>query len=234
MGQISMPQDEKVRVALPPELTRQFSALRRRLFSLESIFAASLGFSALLLSFFLLFVSDRLWDTPAWLRICLMLASVGTVAGVAFWWARRYVIYPRDLRALAHLVQHKHRRLGDRLLGIVELADEKNRPAHFSAELYEAAIAQVSAESNKYDFTTAVEPKRTRTQLWITSGLTILALLPVLIIPKAGWNSFVRWLMPVSKTPRFTLVQLDSLPREQIVPHGEKFTVSGKILYRSF
>src|SRR5688572_21465204 len=106
-----MPQDEKVKVALPEDLSRQFVSLRKRLFSLESIFAISFGFSALLLSFFLLFISDRFWNTPAWLRLFFLLAAVVCVAGLAFWWARRYLIKPRDLRALAHLVQRKYPRL---------------------------------------------------------------------------------------------------------------------------
>ena len=54
-----MPQEEKVTVSLPEDLSRQFEHLRRRLFSLESLLAVTLGISALLLAYFLLFVSDR-------------------------------------------------------------------------------------------------------------------------------------------------------------------------------
>src|SRR5690242_2353029 len=133
-----MPQDEKVTVSLPESLRRQFENLRTRLFSFESTFALAFALSAILLGMFLNFVSDRFWDTPIWLRVLFFVgALLGMVAAVA-WWLQRWVVRPRGMREFAVLVQHKFRRLGDRLLGIVELADEAKRPAYFSPELYKA------------------------------------------------------------------------------------------------
>jgi hypothetical protein len=229
-----MPPPEKVNVALPEDVNRQFAALRRRLFSVESIFAISLALSAILLSFFVVFISDRFIDTPPVARLICLVAALCAIAGIAFRWARLWLFQPRDLRALSQLVQKKYHRLGDRLLGIVELADEARRPAYFSAELYEAAISQVSAESAPCDFSAAVDPKPTRLQLWITGGLLLLVLLPLLVVPKAGWNALCRWLSPLGGIPRFTLVELEDLPGEQIIPHGEKFTISGSAKFKSF
>jgi hypothetical protein len=229
-----MPQEEKVTVALPENLQRQFVDLRSRLFSLETVFALAAAASAILLSLFLIIVSDRLWDTPAWLRVIMLGLGLLSVGAATAWWLRRWVIRPPDLKTLAVLVQKRYRRLGDRLLGIVELSDAATRPVYFSPELYRAAIAQVTEEASKYNFTEAANHLRTRRQLILGSALLLLVFLPALILPAATWNSFRRWIAPLAQIPRFTLVELAGMPREQIVAHGEKFSFSGKLKYRSF
>jgi hypothetical protein len=229
-----MPQDEKVTVSLPESLQRQFTDLRNRLFSLETLFAVAAGLSAILLSFLLVIISDRLWDTPIWLRVTIFGAGLLSAIGSVLWWLRLWVLKPRDLRALAVLVQRKYRRLGDRLLGIVELSDEASRPVYFSPELYRAAITQVTEEAIKYNFSDAANRTRTNRQLLAGTGLLLLVIIPALILPAATWNSFRRWIAPLARIPRFTLIELASLPRERVVAHGEKFKVSGKVIYRSF
>jgi hypothetical protein len=229
-----MPQDAKVTVSLPESLQRQFTDLRNRLFSLESLFALAAAVSAILLSLLLVIISDRLWDTPAWLRAAIFGAGLLAALGTLFWWLRLWVFQPRDLRALAVLVQRKYRRLGDRLLGIVELSDEATRPAYFSPELYRAAITQVTEQAVKYNFSDAANHARTNRQLFAGGGLLFLVLLPALILPDATWNSFRRWIAPLARIPRFTLVELAGMPQERIIAHGEKFTLPGTIVYRSF
>jgi hypothetical protein len=229
-----MPQDEKVTVGLPESLQRQFTDLRNRLFSLETLFAVAAGLSAVLLSFLVIVISDRLWDTPMWLRVVVFGLGLFSAAAAALWWLRKWVIQPPDLRSLAILVQRKYRRLGDRLLGIVELSDEATRPAYFSPELYRAAIGQVTDEAIKYNFSEAANRTRTRRQLLTGAGLLVLVIIPAAILPAATWNSFRRWITPLAQIPRFTLVELVGLPQERIVAHGEKFAFSGKVKYRSF
>ncbi|HEX7862399.1 MAG TPA: hypothetical protein VF773_18825 [Verrucomicrobiae bacterium] len=229
-----MPLEEKVTVALPENLERQFTDLRKRLFRLETLFALASAVSAILLSFFFVIVSDRLWDTPIWLRVILFGAGFLAAAAALMWWLRKWVIQPPDLKALAILVQRKYRRLGDRLLGIVELTNEKTRPAYFSPELYRAAIAQVNDEASKYNFSDAANSRASRRQMLTSAGLVLIVLLPAIILPDATWNSFQRWIVPFAQISRFTLVEVAGLPRERIVAHGEKFTVSGKLAYRSF
>jgi hypothetical protein len=117
-----MPLDEKVTVALPENLERQFTSLRQRLFSLETLLALAAGFSALFVSLLCIIISDRLWDTPIWLRTTFFFIGILGAAGALIWWLRKWVIQPPDTKALAVLVQRKYRRLGDRLLGIVSPA----------------------------------------------------------------------------------------------------------------
>lgn len=229
-----MPEPEKVTVALPESLRHQFADLQKRLFSLETLFAVAGIVTAGLLGLFLLFLSDRLWDSPVWLRALLFGGPILAVCALVLWWVRLWVIHPRDWRALAVLVQRKYRRLGDRLLGIVELSEESKRPAYFSPELYNAAIEQVATESGKYDFSQAADQRRVRRQLWFGGALFVLVALAAFVLPEATWNSFRRWITPLARIPRFTLVELAELPSEQIVPHGEKVGISGKVKYRSF
>ncbi len=221
-------------IDLPEAVRLQFNGLEKRLLRIETAAAVAVALSALLASYFVLFVSDRFWDTPSWLRVCFLLAAIIVAAGAGFWWTTRWVLKRRDLRALAVLVQHKYRRLGDRLLGIVELADEKSRPAFFSPELYAAAIHQVAEESGKYDFLEAVSDRRGKREMYLAAAVLVLALLPALLVPAAGWNVLRRWLAPFAHVPRFTLVEIEGLPQNQIVPHGEAFEISGRVIYRSF
>lgn len=228
-----MPQEEKVTVALPENLERQFSELRKRLFNLQTLFAIAAAASAILLSLLLVMISDRLWDTPVWLRALFFGAGLLGAVAALVWWLRKWVIRPPDMEALAVLVQRKYRRLGDRLLGIVELSHESTRPAYFSPELYRAAISQVNEEASKYDFTQAANRSTTRRQLITSGALLLIVILPAMLLPDATWNSFRRWIAPLAKIPRFTLVELAGLPQERIVPHGEKFAVQGSVNYRS-
>src|SRR5215213_595601 len=132
-----MPVEEKV--ALPENLERQFGDLRKRLFNLETLFAAGAAISSVLLSFLLVIISDRLWDTPTWLRTLFFAMGFVGSAMALVWWLRRWVVNPPEPLCPAVLVQRKYRRLGDRLLGIVELSNESTRPHYFSPELYRAA-----------------------------------------------------------------------------------------------
>jgi hypothetical protein len=226
--------DQRDSVRLPEGLRRQFAELERRLWRVETLAAVCLGLSGLAGSLLALFISDRIGDTPPWLRGLISLAGLAVLALAVVAWSRNWIWQRRDQRALANLVQKQFRKLGDRLLGIVELANEAQRPAYFSPALYEAAINQVAAEARGYNFreAVAVQPVHTR-------GTALLALLAVILaaavaVPAAFWNSLLRWAAPLSATPRFTLVALDDFPAEQVVPHGETFVVAGQVQYRSF
>jgi hypothetical protein len=226
--------ENQVLVSLPEALRRQFAELERRLWTLETTVAVCCASGGLISSYLILFVSDRFWETPVWLRLAITLLGVGVLAAAGFWWAKKWVLQRRDFRALSKLVQKKYRRLGDRLLGIVELADEKQRPIHFSPALYRAAIKQVAADAMQFDFREAVRVKPARVYTFALAGLVVLLLFPMLIVPAAGWNAFLRWMAPASGVTRYTLVNLEGLPQEQIVPHGEPFEVTGSVQYRSF
>jgi hypothetical protein len=221
-------------VDLPEGLRRQFAHVSRRLWSAETAMAGCVAVGALVLSYLGLFLSDRCLDTPVWLRLTAGIAGLGAVLSAGYWWTARWLLKPRDSLARAVHVQRFYRRLGDRLLGVVELADERARPADFSPALYRAAIQQVAAEAAEFDFGNTVNLRPAKSSVTALLGLLALSLLPLLLVPAAGWNSFRRWIAPTAAIDRYTLVALEELPRQQIVPHGEPFDVECAVRYRSF
>jgi hypothetical protein len=226
--------DSKNRVSLPESLLRQFAGLERRLWKVETLLACSFALSGLILSFLGLFVSDRFWETPVWLRVALAGAGWACMLWALWLWLRVWVFRRRDQKDLAVLLQRGHRRLGDRLLGIVELADERRRPSHFSPELYRAAIDQVASEAAQLDFRAAVDSALARRFAMVLLAVSILGLVPLWLSVQATANAFQRWAAPTSAVPRFTLVSLEGLPGEQIVAHGEPFQLRCQVQYRSF
>ncbi|MBI2927067.1 MAG: hypothetical protein HYY24_15335 [Verrucomicrobia bacterium] len=226
--------DKQNSVSLPEGLRRQFAGLERRLWRVESAEPAGVAGIGLVVSYLALFVSDRIWDSPVALRVGIASASVALVAGTLLWWAKRWIFQRRNLRALSVLVQEKYRRLGDRLLGIVELTEEQHHLPDFSPALYRAAIHQVATEAAEYDFEEAISSRRAKRCLIALGGLVAVLLLPVLLVPTAAGNAFARWVLPVASIERFTLVNLEQLPAEKIVAHGEPFEVSCAVTYRSF
>jgi hypothetical protein len=226
--------DNDLPVTLPEELRRQFAEVQRRLWRVETTVALCSIMAGLVASLLALFISDRLWDTPPGLRLVLSLLGLAVVIAAFCNWARRWLWHRRGLQDMANLVQKKYRRLGDRLLGIVELAAEQRHLANFSPALYHAAIHQVADEARQYDFRQSVSA-RPAEKFALGAGAAVVCWLALsLALPQASWNTFLRWLAPMADIPRYTLVGLDGLPRELIVPHGEPFAISGNVRYRSF
>jgi hypothetical protein len=212
-------------ISLPSALNRQFDLLERRLWRLEALVAVTGGIGCLLLSYLLQFVSDRLWDTPPWLRFILAMAGWAGLALFAWNYGSRWIWGRRSIRALAVIVQKRYRRLGDRLLGIVELADPAARPSHYSAELCNAAIAQVAGEASLFDFEEAAGNRHPRRCVLACLALGVLVACIAAIAPEAGWNSLLRWLRPTAGVERYTFVSIDALPDHLVVAQGEPFEI---------
>ena len=219
---------------LPENLRLKFQALERRLWWVDTTIAVCGALSGLIISYALIFISDRFWDTPPVLRAVCTLAGLGVSAWFAWGWLRHWVWQRRDSRALANVVQRKHRRLGDRLLGIVELADEGKRPANVSAELCRAAIDQVSTEAVSFDFGAAVATRKPKIYFLVAVLLGALILAPWCFLPGASWNAFARWVWPGKSVERYTFVSLDQLPSSMVVAHGEPFEISCTVRLHPF
>ena len=221
-------------ISLPDSLRAQFAALERALWRAETTHAACGGVAALAASFALLFLCDRVGDTPKALRAALLLAGVAGAAWFAVRWCRSWVWQRRDLRALSNVVQHGHRRLGDRLLGIVELAEEKQRPQNMSLALCRAAIRQVSADAAKFDFCAVVNARPARLAAFAMAAVLVPVAFAFGLAPAAGWNALQRWAAPVAGIQRYTFIALENLPAQLVVAHGEPFELVAKVNYRSF
>lgn len=218
--------ESNVEAQLPENLRAQFKRLERRLWWVDTIVAISAVASGFMVSYALVFVSDRFWDTPAWLRAGVSLAGLAWAAAFIWGWLRQWTFQRRDFRGLSLIVQRHYRRLGDRLLGIVELADERSRPINVSPALCRAAIHQVSAEAVRMEFREAVALRKPRICLVGGMCLVALVLTPWILVPEAGWNTLARWFWPGSGTSRFTFVNIESLPDRLVVAHGEPFEIS--------
>ena len=218
---------------LPENLRRQFARLERRLWKVETASLLGVALAAVAASWLGLLVSDRLWDTPVWLRSALLGLALAAVTTTAIFWLKQWVLRRRDWRDLSDVVQRRYRLVGDRLLGIVELATQRDHPANYSPELCRAAIRQVAEEAGRYNFCAAVDSRNAKKLAGFAALLWVPVVLAVLMESKLAWNVSQRWLAPVAAIERHTLVDLAELPTTLIVPHGEAFEVTGDIVYRS-
>ena len=85
------PTDNQPVVTLPQELRQKFVDLERRLWTLETVVAVCSVLAGLILSYLILFLSDRLWDTPVWLRVII------SAGGAGVYLVRLPLVKPMDL-----------------------------------------------------------------------------------------------------------------------------------------
>lgn len=220
---------------LPAGLRAQFAALEKRLRWLETVWACVVAGGGLLGSFGLFFVADRLIEVPVWLRWAFFLVTASCLVATAWWWARRWWWRRPSWEDLAKVVQRRHRRLGDRLLGIVELAHQKQAEGEVvSPALCRAAIAQVAEEAEGLSFLEAVDFQSVKRWGMALAALGILTVGAAALAPQAWTNALARWAWPGSGAERFTFVEILGLPRQLIIPMGEPHELRAELRYRSF
>ncbi len=212
-----------------PESTRvrlvQFQKRVRVVKIAEGILAGLLG---LVLSYLAVFVIDRFIDTSAILRTALL--CVGSI-GMAVLFplkCHRWVWGTRRMEQVAILLKHKFPALGDQLLGIIELAHSEN-DLGTSTRLAQAAIQQVDAAVRGRNFSDAVPHARHRFWATVVAVPALLALLACAVVPAAGFNAMARWLMPWRDVERYTFAQVQNLPNQMVVPHGEEFGLDASL-----
>jgi hypothetical protein len=209
---------------LPDGIRGKLIRFRRRVWAVKLAEGVLGGLLGLLLSFLFVFGLDRLGDTPAWLRMFLLAAGA---TGLAVWlplqW-HRWIWRCRRLDQVARLVGRRFPRLGDQLLGIVELVQSDLDPGRSEA-LCRAALNQVDREAHQHDFADAVPHPRHRWWAWAASVPLAAALAALLLAPAAGSNALIRWLLPWRPTERYTFTQLQAVPRQMVVPYAEPFSV---------
>lgn len=204
---------------LPEGLRRrleQFQRLVWRVKLAEGALAACLG---LALSLLLVVGLDRLVDTPPlWRAVLLVAGSAGWGAWLPVVW-HDWVWRIRTLENVARLLRRAYPRLGDQLLGIVEL----ERNASGSPALIRAAFEQADEKLARQGLEGAAP--RTRSAAWgaALGGLAALGVAGGIVAPEAVGNAALRWLAPWRDTPRYTFAQTKDLPERIVVPYGEDF-----------
>jgi hypothetical protein len=211
---------------LPESLENQIRQFERKLKITETLIAVASIFCGLGFSLLLLFLTDRFWNTPLWGRGAIAIAGFIAVCLGARFWLNRWIIRKRNFKDLSVMIQQKHRELGDRLLGVVELSERQGADDNISPELCEAAINKIAEKSSHIDFEQAIDRKKFKKFIIVALVLAmVLAILP-LINKDAFVNAFKRWSMPLSKVERFTFVKFKDLPDSLVVPHGENFSLT--------
>jgi hypothetical protein len=214
---------------LPPVLEGKLADFRRRVWIVkltEGVLAAAFG---LAVSYLLVFALDRFMETPVWLRAAILITVAGGIGlGLPLKW-HRWVWSQRSLEAAARLLRRKLPRLGDQLLGIVELARMEDGSNGRSETLVRAAMAQAADAVKDQDFSRAVPHARHRQWAWASAGVGALVLAGFLVVNPAARNALARWLMPWSDTERYTFARVEKLRDKMVVPYAEPFDLPVKL-----
>ena len=208
---------------LPETLEAQLSGFRRRVWTIKMAEAAAVAVFAVIATFLAVFAFDRLWDTPRWLRLLLWMVALGS-CGIVPLYLHRWVWRRRRPEQLARLLSRNLPRLGDQLLGIIELSHSKGEQAR-SRALCEAAIQHVAEDAQKKNLSDATPISRHRLWGWLAATSLSASLALGICFSAATANAWTRFLAPWSNTPRYTFAALEPLPPEIVVPHGEPFQV---------
>ena len=214
---------------LPSVLETKLADFRRRVWVVklaEGLLAAVFGIA---ISYLLVFALDRFFETPGWLRLALLVAGAAVLGlGLPLKW-HRWVWRQRRLEDAARLLRHKFPRLGDQLLGIVELARMDHAVAGRSERLVEAAMAQAADAVKDKDFTHAVPAARHRHWGWAAAGAAAVIAVAFSLVNDAARNALARWIMPWKSTERFTFARIQPLPDRLVVPYAEPFEIPVKL-----
>lgn len=220
------------RLELPPTLETQLHQFRRRVWTIKILEAVAAATFGVVFAYMTVFGLDRLWDTPASVRLGVFVAAL-VISMVVPYCFHRWVWRQRRLEQLARLLSRKLPRVGDQLLGVIELVADESEQAR-SPELCEAAMQQVATDAKKRDFSKATPDSRHAMWGWLAGTALAGAATLFVLFPAAASNALARFAAPWQDTPRYTFAAVESLPDQLVVPHGEPFTVSIKLNQDSY
>ncbi len=211
-------------IPIPPNLQRKLEEFRNRLWSVKIAEGALAGIVGLGISYLFVFTIDRFIDTPNWVRLLILAIGVAVPAiGIPLRW-HNWVWKQRTLEQVARLLRKRHPRLGDQLLGIVQLAREQSAgTASHSNALVDAAMQQVDEKVKDADFSDAVPENRYGLWMAATIGVLAIAGLALLFVSNAAQNAMARWITPWKNVDRYTFAKLEEVPKQVVVPYAEKF-----------
>ncbi len=222
----SSPNSSNSKVVIPEGLRAQLKDFRRHLWKVKIIEAIAAGIIGLLVSFLLVYGLDRVWQTPGWARLAVLLGGFSLFTVFAPYWLHRWVWRQRREEQLARLIARRYPGLGDRLLGVIELQSQEGNSDTLSPRLREAAMEAVAAETGKRKLDEALPPQRHRLWALAALGFAAMAAAAFTLTPRAGLNALERWLMPLSNTERYTFTRLENPPVYRAVAFGEAFEIT--------
>lgn len=211
-------------VLLTPRLREALENFRDSFWSLKIAEGALWSLGGVMACFLASFVCDRFLDTPAVFRWGLLAVAITMPLGIfpLFWY--RWVWRRRSLRDSARALRQRLPRLGDEVLGLVELAQGDSQ-GH-SPRLISAAMAQVEERIEGQDFSNLLVKNRRRALSRATLGIACLTGVLFGLAPDAARSSLIRWVSPWKEVPRYTFAQLHPLPAHHVVPFAEAFSIT--------
>ncbi len=217
------------RVDIPESLHRQLVDFRKHLWRVKILEALAAGLLGLILSFLLVFGLDRIFATPGWLRLLILLGGVSLFTVFAPYWLYRWVWRQRRENQLARLIAKRYPGLGDRLLGVIELQNQQEDAGSLSPRLRQAAMEVVAAETGRRNLIDALPPQRHRMWMLAVMVLATAATALFVLTPRATLNALHRWLLPFSETGHYTFTRLENPPTYRAVAFGESFDIVLKL-----
>ncbi len=215
--------------SLPPLLAAKLADFRHRVWVVKGIEGVLAGLFGLLVSFSVVFVCDRFVDTPGWLRGVVLIGGVaGILIGLPLKWYR-WVWRQRRLEDTARLLRRTFPRLGDQLLGIVELARMEAGEGGRSERLVQAAMAQADEAIKDRDFSQAVPLARHKHWALACGLLAVVVLGAFVGVNEAARNGLQRWAMPWQAVERYTFARIEAQPDPWVVPYAEAVALNVKL-----
>lgn len=213
---------------LPESLRKQLKQFRSHVWWIKVVEAILASFFGLLISYLIVFALDRFIPTHALIRLLFFLAGVSLLTVFTPIWLNRWVFKHRRENQLASLIAKQYPRLGDRLLGVVELQNQDEQNTSLSPRLRDAAMAEVANEIQNRDLHDALPKSWHKKWSFAVIALTSLAVTVLVLHPKAALNAMHRWVMPLADIERYTETKIDlnALPQPYYVAHGEAYTLT--------
>ena len=218
----------KPALKIPDRMRGKLQRYQRKIWTVKLIEASCAAVFGLLVSYLAVLVLDRFYDTPAVVRAAILI--VGSIGWALWlpWMFHRWVWKSRRLEQVARMLKTKHPRLGDYLLGIIELVNNRSFEGT-SESLCRAALEQADRETAERDFSDAVPRPKHIGWAMVAAVPLVLAMLAIVILPAVGGNAFQRWLMPWSDVDRFTFTRIEPLPDTMVVPLAEETQLDARL-----
>ena len=213
---------KKEKKVLPPTLLRSLNILQKMARNLY-LFKYLSSIVLLCLSMWgILFIADRLIETPKWLRLGISFLSMTGTLYFSYQLILHAYILPRSPEWLARRIKDRFGGPGDRFLGVIELSKTREKEEKlYSKTLFLAAQDGVEKEIAKLPLRETLSRKKTK-QIFLSLSLVVfIAGIGVVSYPELAINSLIRWINPWNELPRATLTKFNPIPDSWIVPRNE-------------
>ena len=215
------------RLQLPEALQSQLYDFRKRVWSIKMIEAVSGALFGVVIAFLVLFGLDRVWETSALGRdaasspprssSCAIDPAWPPTAG--FGAIGTWNNWPACL-------SRKHPRVGDQLLGIIELVRSDFEQARSRTSVRGRHPTGRRGRSRNAISATPFPIRGIACGLRLAAVPVVGGLALLAVFPAAGTNAWARLLAPWRATPRYTFAAVEPLPERIVVAHGEPFSLT--------